>query len=48
MRNEGIFAEQIDQIFGVAKRKAESTDRFTDLSIASFRRAEGAQLSLFS
>jgi DNA repair photolyase len=48
MRGEGIFAEQIAQMFDVAKRKAGFTDRYTDLSTAAFRRVEGAQLSLFS
>jgi DNA repair photolyase len=48
MRGEGIFAEQIAQMFDVAKRKAGFKDRFTDLSTESFRRPDGAQLSLFS
>jgi DNA repair photolyase len=48
MRGEVIFAEQIAQMFDVAKRKAGFKDRFTDLSTASFRRVGDAQLSLFS
>ena len=48
MRGEGIFAEQIEQMFDVAKRKAGFNERFQDLSTASFRRAGGTQLSLFS
>ena len=48
MRGEGIFAEQIEQMFEVARRKAGFTDRFSDLSTASFRRGGGMQLSLFS
>lgn len=46
MRGEGIFAEQIEQMFEVAKRRAGFTERFKDLSTASFRRPNGAQLSL--
>jgi DNA repair photolyase len=46
MRGEGIFAEQITQMFEVARRKAGFTDRFTGLSTASFRRAGDRQLSL--
>lgn len=48
MSGEGIFAEQIAQMFEVAKRKAGFQDGFAELSTASFRRAGGAQLSLFS
>ena len=48
MRGEGIFAEQIEQMFEVARRKAGFTENFRELSTASFRRVEGAQLSLFS
>jgi DNA repair photolyase len=46
MRGEGIFADQIEQMFEVAKRKAGFTERFADLSTASFRRAGGTQLAL--
>jgi DNA repair photolyase len=45
---EGIFAEQIARMFEVAKRKAGFTDERGELSTASFRRAGGVQLSLFS
>ena len=45
MRGEGIFAEQIEQMIEVARRKAGFTERFRDLSIASFRRPDGPQLS---
>ncbi len=48
MRGEGIFADQISRMFDVARRKAGFTERFAELSTASFRRADGAQLSLFS
>jgi len=44
---EGIFSEQITQMFDVARRKAGFKDEFAPLSTASFRRPEGAQLSLF-
>jgi DNA repair photolyase len=45
---EGIFSEQIAQMFDVARRKAGFTDDWPGLSTASFRRPGGAQLSLFS
>jgi DNA repair photolyase len=45
---EGIFAEQIAQLFDVARRKAGIPNDEAALSTASFRRAAGAQLSLFS
>jgi DNA repair photolyase len=48
MRGEGIFAEQIAQMFDVAKRKAGFTDERRELSTANFRRPGGTQLSLFS
>jgi DNA repair photolyase len=48
MGGEGIFAEQIAQMFDVARRKAGIPNDDIELSTASFRRADGAQLSLFS
>jgi DNA repair photolyase len=48
MGGEGIFAEQIAQMFDVARRKAGIPNDDAELSTASFRRADGAQLSLFS
>jgi len=48
MRGEGIFAEQMAQMFEVARRKAGFGDRFSDLSTAAFRRAGDHQLALFS
>jgi DNA repair photolyase len=45
---EGIFAEQISQMFKVARRKARIPSDGTELSTAAFRRAGGTQLSLFS
>jgi DNA repair photolyase len=47
-RGEGIFAEQIAQMFDVARRKAGFKDRFSELSTAAFRRPGGTQLSLFA
>ncbi|HEX3856925.1 MAG TPA: radical SAM protein, partial [Verrucomicrobiae bacterium] len=47
MRGEGIFAEQIAQMFEVAKRKAGFAEERGELSTAHFRRPGGAQLSLF-
>jgi DNA repair photolyase len=47
-RGEGIFAEQIAQMFHIAKRKAGFKGDFEELSTAHFRRAGGTQLSLFS
>jgi DNA repair photolyase len=45
---EGIFAEQIAQMFEVARRKAGITNEGNELSTAAFHRAGGTQLSLFS
>jgi DNA repair photolyase len=45
---EGIFAEQIAQMFDVARRKAGISNADAGLSTAAFRRAGGTQLSLFS
>ena len=47
MRGDGIFAEQIDQLFDVARRKVGIAERGGELSAASFRRPGGAQLQLF-
>jgi len=46
MRGEGIFADQISQMFDVARRKVELAGDGPDLSTAAFRRIEGAQLAL--
>jgi DNA repair photolyase len=48
MRGEGIFAEQIETLFDVARRKAGIKNNRGELSTAAFRRPDGAQLSLFS
>jgi DNA repair photolyase len=46
MRGEGIFAEQISQLFHAACQKAGMPLEGADLSIASFRRPSGPQLDL--
>jgi DNA repair photolyase len=46
MRGEGIFAEQISQMFHVACRRAGGLDHEPELSTAYFRRPGGAQLEL--
>jgi DNA repair photolyase len=45
---EGIFAEQIAQLFDIARRKAGFKNDFMELSTAAFRRPGGTQLSLFT
>ncbi|HTL73169.1 MAG TPA: PA0069 family radical SAM protein [bacterium] len=45
---EGIFADQIAQMFDVARRKAGIGNDGPELSTAAFRRPGGQQLSLFS
>jgi DNA repair photolyase len=46
MRGEGLFAEQIHQMFEVARRKAGLGDDGPNLSVADFRRPGGTQLGL--
>ena len=46
MRGEGIFAEQINQMFHVACRKAGISACEPELSTAAFRRPVGTQLGL--
>jgi DNA repair photolyase len=46
MRGEGIFADQIAQMFHVARRKVGMPEDGPELSTAAFRRPEGAQLGL--
>ena len=48
MRGEGIFADQIDQLFDIARRKVGIAERGWELSTAAFRRPGGAQLQLFA
>ena len=47
MSGEGIFADQIGQMFEVARRKAGIQTGSRELSAAAFRRPLGAQLALF-
>jgi DNA repair photolyase len=46
MSGEGIFAEQMDALFEVSRRKAGLPERSGGLSIAAFRRPGGAQMEL--
>jgi DNA repair photolyase len=46
MSGEGIFADQISQMFHVARRKAGLAEDGPDLSTAGFRRPDGGQLAL--
>jgi DNA repair photolyase len=46
MSGEGIFADQISQMFHVARRKAGLPEDGPELSTTAFRRAEGAQMAL--
>jgi DNA repair photolyase len=46
MRGEGIFAEQISQMFHAARRKAGLAEEGPELSDAAFRRPAGSQLDL--
>jgi DNA repair photolyase len=46
MRGEGIFADQISQMFQIARRKVGLAEEAPDLSIGAFRRPEGPQLAL--
>jgi DNA repair photolyase len=46
MRGEGIFADQISQMFKVARRKVGLNEDAPELSTAGFRRPEGPQLGL--
>ena len=46
MRGEGLFAEQIAQMFQIARRRVGIPDEGPELSIAHFRRPGGRQLNL--
>ena len=46
MRGEGIFADQISQMFHIACRKFGLPEDGPGLSVAAFRRPEGGQLAL--
>jgi DNA repair photolyase len=47
MRGEGIFAEQMAELFGLARKKSGISERWPKFSVEHFRRAEKNQLSLF-
>jgi DNA repair photolyase len=47
MRGEGILADQINQLFDVACRKAGIADNELELATAAFRRSEANQPELF-
>jgi len=47
MKGEGLFAEQIQRIFDVARRKAGIKNDQPPLSTAAFRRPGGVQMKLF-
>ena len=47
MQGNGIFAEQIEELFTLACRKSGIDDSGPELSTAAFRRSSGPQLSLF-
>ncbi|MCX6926952.1 MAG: radical SAM protein, partial [Verrucomicrobia bacterium] len=46
MRGEGVFADQIYQLFHVARRKVGIPEEGPELSSAAFRRPPGPQLVL--
>jgi DNA repair photolyase len=46
MRGHGVFADQIRQMFEVARRKAGLSEDAPALSTAAFRRPPGNQLEL--
>jgi len=46
MRGEGIFADQVRQMFEVARRKAGLPEDGPELSTAAFRKPDGVQLAL--
>ena len=47
MRGEGIFAEQMAELFELARKKSGIRERWPKLTTEHFRRAEKTQLSLF-
>jgi hypothetical protein len=46
MRGQGIFADQIRQLFDVARRKAGLAEDSPSLSTAAFRRPQRHQMEL--
>ena len=47
MRGEGIFADQMAELFQLAQKKAGIRDRWPQFSVDHFRRRDNDQLSLF-
>ena len=47
MRGEGIFAEQMAELFQLARKKSGIRERWPKLTVEHFRRAEKNQLNLF-
>jgi len=47
MSGEGIFAEQIEQVFQLARKRAGIPGDGPALSAEHFRRPDGGQLTLF-
>ena len=48
MRGEGIFAEQMAELFQLAQKRAGIQDRWPRFSVDHFRRRDNDQLSLFN
>ncbi len=46
MRGDGIFADQIDQMFDVARRRVGISNNGPELSVENFRRPGGKQLEM--
>jgi DNA repair photolyase len=47
MQGEGVFADQLSQMFHIAVRRAALAERGYELTTAAFRRSGGTQLNLF-
>jgi hypothetical protein len=47
MRGEGVFAQQMAELFQLACKKAGITKRWPELTTKYFRRPASSQLSLF-
>jgi len=48
MRGSGIWAEQLNSMFELAKRKAGITGKFPVLSVEGFRRPGGRQMEMWA
>jgi hypothetical protein len=47
MRGDGIFAEQMAELFQLARKKSGITERWPKLTTEHFRRVSRSQLDLF-